>query len=80
MKQSKSVFDSVIRKKGPEMLHYTATRNEKELIELIVQEVADINACYYSETPLMSARDPKVIERIIELEASVNIMTTTNGV
>ncbi|XP_059174820.1 ankyrin repeat and KH domain-containing protein 1-like [Physella acuta] len=62
----------MIKSKGPEFLNLALCEGHKEIIKLLVQGGADLNASYDCKTPLMSAVDVNVMEFLIDIGADVN--------
>ncbi|XP_059174822.1 putative ankyrin repeat protein RF_0381 [Physella acuta] len=63
---------SAIKNKGTQFLNLAASKGHKEIIKLLVEEGADLNASYNYKTPLMSAVDPSTMELLIKSGADVN--------
>ncbi|XP_059141192.1 ankyrin repeat and KH domain-containing protein mask-like [Physella acuta] len=72
--QFKPEVCSQIRQIGTQLLNTAAEKGYKEMIRLLVQEGANVNASYDDKSPLMSTTDASVMELLIELGADVNMI------
>ncbi|XP_059174817.1 putative ankyrin repeat protein RF_0381 [Physella acuta] len=79
IEQFKSDVSSQIRQIGTQLLNIAAEKGYKEMIRLLVQEGANVNASHYYKSPLMSTTDPNVMELLIELGADVNVIVEKYG-
>ncbi|XP_059138762.1 ankyrin-3-like [Physella acuta] len=79
IEQFKSDVSSQIRLKGTQLLNIAAEKGYKEIIRLLMQEGANVNASHDYKSPLMSATDPNVMELLIKLGADVNVTFETYG-
>ncbi|XP_059162586.1 ankyrin repeat domain-containing protein 17-like [Physella acuta] len=79
IEQFKSDVSFQIELKGTQLLNIAAEKGYKEIIRLLVQEGANVNASHDYKSPLMSATDPNVMELLIELGADVNVIFEKYG-
>ncbi|XP_059174811.1 ankyrin repeat and KH domain-containing protein 1-like [Physella acuta] len=77
--QFKSDVSSQIRQIGTQLLNIASEKGYTEMIRLLVQEGANVNASHYYKSPLMSTKDPNVMELLIELGADVNVIVEKYG-